>query len=60
MKVLIKFNQEPQDKQKLYLGVFRNYNATNTDLGRNPTVFWEGKRRTKFIKTEKNVCSQRG
>lgn len=38
MKVLIKFNQEPQDKQKLYLGVFRNYNATNTDLGRNPTV----------------------
>lgn len=45
---------ELQGKQKFYLVVFLvTINPGETDLGRNLTMFKGGKKRTTFIKTEK-------
>lgn len=52
----VSFDQKLQTEA--LLGVLRNYNSKLMNLGRNATVFQEGKKETEFMKTEKVGASK--
>lgn len=55
-----KFDQELQDKQKLYLGVFlRNCNLRDADLGRSHNCVLKGEERDRVYEDRKKRGFQR-